>query len=177
MESIESANRILSGELNIEEMFNQARKQQAEKKFYSATNTLELICLNKLDFKDSILYLAIKSFIDNKTSNINSLRRLAHKLLFDFNKEMNSHEIMEQESENQYMKILYRAGCEEETIKLQSNEIAEINYLGCFLFWKCYLFQKRIEPLESRKLFTEEIEKKYFKSLDEVSLQVSILFS
>lgn len=191
---IRSNNYDLPNEINVDKFIEEARKYQSEKNYRMANFMLEyLISYKFLNLKEKILVLAIKSFIDTKTNDLVSLRRIATTVINDLNKDINSSEL-DTEMENQIVKILFRAATEESKIKIvygnkninshvlsfsdeiDSTDNSEVNYLSSFFFWKCNIFAKRLELTENRKDTINEITSKYMQSLDEITLQVIIIF-
>lgn len=191
---IRSNNYDLPNEINVDKFIEEARKYQAEKNYHMANILLEyLINYKYMNLKDKILVLAIKSFIDTKTNDIISLRRIAASVINDLSKDINSTEL-DSDTENQILKILFRAASEESKVKLRFNDVktnskiltfsndidlnddSEVNYLASFFFWKCNIFAKRLELTDSRKDTINEINSKYMLSLDEITVQVSILY-
>lgn len=174
MKNLKSSSFILDNEISVDDFINKAREQQGNKLYAKAKHNLDLVSkYPHTEFKNKILTMAIRSFVDAKVGNIDELRIAANKLLTKHLKSLaSSIEAGEAEIELQNLKILYRVANEESNQTIDNTRITEINYLYTLLLFKANLLAKRSVNKESTEKLAEEINKKYMESLEKVSAQL-----
>ena len=164
-ESMRSGSHLLKKEYNTDNMIDKARLAQKEGNFFKALHFLDLVIMNKsTEIQNKILAYGIKSFIYTKIGRNDLLRKIASKFLNKYSESYFSQNAVDIESENLYLKVLYRSGKEE----IQLNNL----YLGCMMLWKANFYASRIEQLDSRKAFHDELNASYTDLLNKISIEL-----